>query len=167
MNTYARVYPAEYSMHDLCMVRKDDTPIGVISVEDDRQFWMKIDGKWQGDGPPSIMNKRDPGFYYEIITRAEFESDLAFGLWPELKTTHRPVRQWYRRSKQQLFEVNNWLAVFSFCVFGMIATDSDVPDWVKVALALHGCMTVAYYLVGSFFGGYDAVRKLEERYNGR
>ena len=100
-----------------------------------------------------------PKFLYEIVNQAEFESDLAFELWPELRVTYRPVRTWLKRNANPIRRWNGILAGLNtmacFQVLGMAAETEGTWDFWMIlgtAMALHGAATVMAYLVNMNHG---------------
>ncbi len=158
---YARVFPAKFSLLDGIMVKTDDEPIGVIAVDCDTEFWIRLDGRWVPDGP-DLASDGTEGFVYDVITKAEYESDLAFGLWPKLKTTSRPIRKWLRSSKQRLFKWNGVAALLGFAAGMFLINDQGDMNTrfiVGLCLVLHACLTGAWVVVNGITG-HDRLSKL-------
>lgn len=83
--TYARLWKVKPDEED------SSDPIGIAIFDRSVRFWINVDGKWVG-GRQAHSPIAPYVLLYRGITKAEYETDKAFGLFPELTVTYRPIR---------------------------------------------------------------------------
>jgi len=111
---YFRVWRSEYfppddrPTHNRGFRKLNDQPVGVACVQLKRECWIKMDGKWNHSRVfPQAPHYHqqfsdDSPIIWESVSDAEYESDLAFELWPKLSITYRPIRRWLRNVEPYL-----------------------------------------------------------------
>lgn len=133
-------------------VKSDEEPYGVVSVKHGHIFWLKIDGKWI-DSVDSSGNIGEESFILERINQAEYESDLAFELWPKVRVQYRPIRKWAKANRGILEKWNAILACITstgcFQVLSNAAehareTGDTWNTWMIIGtiMAFHGAVSV-------------------------
>ena len=132
---YLRVWDAVWDGEIACFDRVSEEPVGVVHADMGTEFWLKIDGQWRSRHEMTADKK---GFVYEIVSQSEYETDLAFELFPTLKITYRPVRQWIKRNTNKIWTYNLMAtcagmgATFSF--LDMAAGEKDF--WFYVCISV-------------------------------
>ena len=123
--------------------RLHDQPVGVVrystkDFDSTDEVWVKVDGKW-------MSSHRDNDTFVRAYscTQNEFETDLAFELWPHLKYTARPIRSWFKKNRVKFLKWNFLTGVF-FSVpnaaVGLLFLAGETPDfwtWMAFGFGLH------------------------------
>ena len=145
---YVRIYRATPSLSVSSqslppMVACEDEPCGVARINLDKQYWLKLDGRWHDSATNHTVRE---GFVYDIISQAEFETDLHFDLWKELPVSYRPVRQWFKRKRNLLRRWNMVAACGGVAaMFELLERSSGTDSWhfaVAMGFGIHVCATV-------------------------
>jgi hypothetical protein len=121
---YARVWRCD---GNACKIRKiDDAPVGIIATKhlDPDGIWIKVGWKWI-----SSNSEADIFVRVDVITKPEYETDLAFGLFKKLLVTNRPIRSWFKNNRRR---VRGWhmiatLAATVSC-FQILANTKELWD---------------------------------------
>ena len=104
---YGRVWECYNCPSTGSLKKISEEPIGVITTNIPKQtlteneLWVKHDGEWK-----SSHQKNDVFVRAYPITKEEYETDLAFDLFPKLKITSRPVRTYIEKRKGKLYQLN-------------------------------------------------------------
>ena len=117
---YARVWLTAKMGESFVKLREE--PSGVVEfftkdTDSTDEVWVKINGEW-------VSSHQDHGTFVRAytITKVEYETDLAFELWPKLKYTSRPIRSWFKKHRKKLI---TWNMLFAgFVGLPMMATSS-------------------------------------------
>ena len=76
---------------------------------------------------------------------------MHFELWPEIRVSYRPIRQWFKRNSRKVRRYNMIAACMNVAVMFELLERADGPqDWMfaaAMALGIHVCSTVAELLV--------------------
>jgi hypothetical protein len=81
------------------MRKIDDDPVGIIATNhlNPDGIWVKVGWKWISS------NSEDDIFVrVHVITKPEYETDLAFGLFKKLLVTDRPIRTWIKSHRKKI-----------------------------------------------------------------
>lgn len=148
---YLRVRRCVLEGVQVCVV--DEEPIGVTIARNpavpttdisgkvtNDVYWTKVGSQWiSSDQREDIFLRAEP------ITKTEFETDLAFGLWPKLKTTNRPFRAWSRLNRYLLKKWSTVIATLSLggVSWTMSQADGAINNWFILGICLAGVATVA------------------------
>ena len=145
-STYTRVYRCE--VRDLEVKHLDEEPIGITIVRNpalsppnvnpsmpqvDGVYWTKVGSEWMS------TNAREKIFLKSYpITKAEYGTDLAFGLWPELKSTNRPFWSWRKLNNHLLKKWSVLIATLSLGGVSYAASQADgtIGNWFIVAMTM-------------------------------
>ena len=129
-----------------------DEPVGIIIRRRIPELWIKVSGKWLTWGSVSRHPRKD-FIMVDGITKPEYETDLAFGLFKKLRVTHRPVRSFIKRHRTRLrgWNMIATLAATVSC-FQIVANSKELWDsWFIVGflLTLYACvsMLLIFYTV--------------------
>lgn len=146
-------------LEDLQVRVADEEPIGVTIARNpavpktnfdgtitNDVYWTKVGSQWiSSDQRDGVFLRAEP------ITEAEYGTDLAFGLWPELKTTNRPFRAWVKLNKMLLKKWNATFAVVTVSSITYFVSKSDgmYDNWFYAGLiaALVATVTTVIFMV--------------------
>ena len=94
---YARVWHRRWNTESV-LENVCDEPVGIVHIRDMPQnsSWIKIGWKWI---PHASGELGKDTAYLEFISKPEYETDLAFGLFKKLRVTYRPVRTFINRHR--------------------------------------------------------------------
>ena len=148
---HARVWKCVGTVSDFR--KASEEPVGIITWEEPIGnpkwtltdiLWTKIDGKWMSSDSSAICFIRA-----YPITEAEHGTDIAFGLWPELRCTSRPFRVWCKRNNHLLKKWSVLIATLSLGGVSYAASQADgaINNWFIVAM----CMGVVAFIACSVF----------------
>lgn len=151
---HSRVYRCEIS--NMQTHRIDEEPIGVTIVRNPAilntvgkskevgGYWVKVGSQWL-----SASTKDDIFIRATAVSEAEYGTDLAFGLWPELKSSNRPFRSWARLNNHLLKKWSVLIATLSLGGVSYAANQADgaINNWFIVAM----CMGVVAFIACSVF----------------
>lgn len=130
-----------------------EEPIGIVKIPKSmnsikNEVWVKHDNEW-------ISSHQENEFFVRAypITEVEYESDIAFGLFPILPITRRPIRTWAKQpeNKRKVFRTNLLIAaafslpMASFCTH-MMDSPGDFWAWTGVILFFHAIGSIIWML---------------------
>ena len=125
-----------------------DEPVGIIIRRRIPELWVKVSGKWLtwGTTKKTLKHPRREFVMVDGITKAEYETDLAFGLFKKLRVTYRPVRSFIKRHRTRLrgWNMIATLAATVSC-FQIAANSKELWDsWFIVGslLTLYACVSM-------------------------
>ena len=125
---YHRIYDTEDT--------RNHEPIGILAADWSKKFWLKINGE-------ELLRGK---FVAKQISQAEFESDIAFGLFPVMKANYRPIRSWLQR-RQWHFHVGCLIGAFTSV--NLIAEMVVDHRWIAVPCLLT-CVTSIACILGRY-----------------
>jgi hypothetical protein len=146
---YARVW--QHTWNDDGTTRKvHDEPVGIIIIPSVPPMWVKVGWKWLAWGESHA--KKD-FIILDFITKAEYETDLAFGLFKKLRVTNRPVRSFIKRNRVWL-RISNRIAIpiSSLGCYQTLANSEGPGDFWFIAgvlMAAHACFSVMWMILRS------------------
>jgi len=140
---YARVWRCK---GDAERMRKiDDAPIGIVATKyfDPEGMWVKTGWRWI-----SSNSEEDLFVRVDVITKPEYETDLAFGLFKKLRVTNRPIRKWIKSHRTRIRKWN-MIATLGATVscFQIVANSEELWDsWFIVGslLTLYACVSMLW-----------------------
>lgn len=157
--TYTRVWLCEVPLDaesDDTFVKLNEEPVGVTIVRNpaipinitggkiDDVYWTKVGSEW-------ISSDENEGVFLRAfpITEAEYGTDLAFELWPELRSTNRPFRAWRKLNNHLLKKWSVLIATLSLGGVSYAASQADgaINNWFIVAM----CMGVVAFIACAGF----------------
>ena len=151
-----------YARVQLCQlvngeVRYGEEPIGIIQVSSkdvaymkkkNTTTWVKYEGNWISS------DQREAWFVRAVpITKIEYETDIAFELFPKLPVTRRPVRSWVKdtNNKRRMLKWNMFSSVFSLPMSSLctqlMETPGDFWAWSAVVLFVHAMISIACFIL--------------------
>jgi hypothetical protein len=160
-SSYARVYHYKtnnvvgYSeVNVVAADRIAEDPIGVVVKKNiaTSEHWVKIAKRWV----PSLV-ARDPitvndlNFEFVLfidISKEEYETDLAFGLWNKLPCTTRPVRTWFKKNYNRIMQWNLTAAcitvVGTFQWLRMSSATGDIWYIIGLLMGVHALASMLW-----------------------
>ena len=150
---HTRVYRCEIRDNQLRHI--DEEPIGVTVVRnpalsapnvnpnippEEDIYWTKVGSQWMSS------NKREKIFLRAYpVTEAEYGTDLAFGLWPELRSSNRPFRSWRKLNNHLLKKWSVLIATLSLGGVSYAASQADgaINNWFIVSMCMGAVATVS------------------------
>lgn len=114
-------------------------PVGMNGKMRDGIYWTKVGNEWM-----SSDSNDDIFLRAYAITKTEYETDLAFSLWPELRTTNRPVRAWTNLNRYLLKKWSTVITTLSLGGTSYAASQADgaINNWLVLSLCLAGVAIV-------------------------
>lgn len=141
---YARVWKYHWITEGL--IKVSDEPVGVVILNDlTLETVVKVGWKWLGyESGKSVTDT----IQFEFISKAEYETDLAFGLFKKLRVKHRPILSWYKRHKKRIRKWNMIATLLSATTcFQLLANTTEPWDfWIITGtlLAAYACVSLLW-----------------------